>query len=133
MGWFKYIFKINNLFKNYQCRKSLGRFSVIYVGKMLMNHSRYLTKEIIVSDNVALRYCVSLYLLIHIIIYIYIFVKNWCVKLSATTSEKIYHNLVLPFSHIYCTQKRKHESATSAHLVQPLSVLPAKILQRILR
>ena len=37
-----------------------------------MNHSKYLTKEIIVADNGDLLHYYYLYLLIHIIIYIYL-------------------------------------------------------------
>ena len=51
------------------------RFPSIYIRESLRNIYRYITKEIIISDNCALLHHVSLYLLISIITYIYLVVN----------------------------------------------------------
>ena len=73
------------------------------------------TKEIIISDNKPLLHCVYLYVLIHIIIYIFL-VGNAChILLSYTTATKISQNLVLTLPPIYHIQQQKTKSATSVH------------------
>ena len=71
-----------------------------------MNISKYLTKDIIVSDNVALLCSFYLYLLIHIIIYIYIVGKAWRVLLSVTSVTKIYQTYT-PHNHQIYTNSSK--------------------------
>ena len=80
-----------------------------------MSNSKYITKEIIVSDNGALIYCISLYFLIHVTIYMYLVGKALCVPFSATDITKGSCTLVLLLPHISHTQKQKNESTTSAH------------------
>ena len=73
----------------------------------LMNNYKYLTKEIIVSDNGNLLHFVSLYLLINIIIYIYIVGMAWSIPSQYTSSTKISQTLVLPLLPINCIQQRQ--------------------------
>ena len=83
------------------------RFSVIYIKEQLLNNCSYLTKETIISDNETLLRCVSIYLLTHITIYVYIVCRAWRILLSATTATKNSQTLVLTFPNISVSKNKK--------------------------
>ena len=80
-----------------------------------MNNYKYISKEIILSDNGALLHCVSLYLLIYTIFYIYLVGKACGVPLSSATSTKLSHTMVLTFPPIYHIQQQQNRSTTYVH------------------
>ena len=99
---------INKFFENHQCKIILSAVFCYIYKKTLMNYSKCITKEIVVSDNGALLHCLSLYILINTIIYIYIVVNAWFVPFSDTTATKISQTLVLPFPPIFISSNGKN-------------------------
>ena len=78
-----------------------------------MINYKYLTKQIIVSDNGTLIYCASLYLLIYIIIYIYLVGKARDVSLTDTTAKT---SLVLRSFHTLLFMVSNNIKMNSPHL-----------------